>query len=225
MNHVYDDRYVFENAVEIFNSAGVNASEAKLTQDYLRFEVIAQTGSTQYQYGVLNNQSATPQPAGSSGATRPNEVRLNLQDAFIVSSVQMLLGKAATIDDAAFPVYSWNNPITFPASSGALNNFYNGKMSLTVNNVITTVNWDLLRHKVINQTQLTAATNSPLDQFDGGNDGRFPVEPNWILIGSKNNQLQINLNQAIGTLETGTVQIVLVCILRGVLAQNVTVVS
>jgi hypothetical protein len=138
-----------------------------------------------------------------------------------------LLGLAASATDTAFPLYSYPNPNIFTTAGAAtqLENLYNGSISLTVNNRVITPSWDILRHYKANQTQLTsAAAGNNINQFDGGLDGGFPSEPNLVLIGSKNNVLQANLPAAIGTLQAGATT-VLTCIMRGVLAQNVTVVS
>jgi hypothetical protein len=105
-------------------------------------------------------------------------------------------------------------------------NFYNGTMSLTVNNRTITTSWDLFRHLEIPQTQQNAAAASGVssDQLTGGYSTSFVCEPNWVLIGSKNNQLSIQLPAAVGTLQAG-VTTVFTVLMRGVLAQNCTVVS
>ena len=208
-------------AVKNLVAAGIDPKQAILSQSYLRLEVVANTSTANYTFGVLINDVAK----GGSGAqtVRPTENRLNLQDAFYVGSVQLLLGLATSATDTAFPVYTWNNALTFTTAGAALalNNLYNGNMSLTVNNRVITPGWDLLQHKNIPQTQLTGAANSPLDQNNFSQDGAIVADPNWVLIGSKNNQLVLNLPTAIGTLQAGSTT-VLVLILRGVLAQNVT---
>lgn len=224
MSHVFNTRGVFNNAIKSLQANGIDPKSAILSQSYLRLEVVANTSTTSYQFGVLVNDIA--KGGSQTQAVRPTEQRLNLQDAFYVGSVQLLIGLATSVTDTAFPVYTWNSPTTFSTASAAtaLNNLYNGAMSLTVNNRIITPAWDLLRHKVINQTQLTGATNSPLDQANFGIDACFPSEPNWVLIGSKNNTLQFNLPASVGTLQASATTVFIV-IFRGVLAQNVTVVS
>lgn len=224
MSHVFNTRGVFVQATQSLIANGVDPAKAILSQSYLRLEIVANVSTTQYTFGVLVNDIA--KGGSATQQVRPTEQRLNLQDAFYIGSVQALIGLATSATDTAFPLYSWNNPTTFSTSGAAiaLNNLYNGAMALTVNNRIITPAWDLLRHKVINQTQLTGATNSPLDQNNFGLDACFPAEPNWVLIGSKNNVVQFNLPAAIGTLQASATT-VLTLIFRGVLAQNVTVVS
>lgn len=213
-------RSVFNQAYDALVKAGIDPKSAILSQSYLRFEVLAALGKTNYQFGVLVND----QPGGQ--AIRATENRLNLQDAFFVGSVQFLIGLTPLTTDTAFPLFTSNNPATFSTAgaSTALWNVYNGYMSLSVNNKIITPSWDLLRHFNTTQTQFTAAANSPVDQRDLFQDGAVPCEPNWVLQGQKNNNLSINLPQAIGTLQAAN-STILAVIMRGVLAQNVTVVS
>ena len=214
-------RLVYRNAVKSMIRAGVDPKSAVLSQSYLRLEQAVSTSKTQYTFGVLVNDS------GNSGvAVRPTEQRLNLQDSFYVSQVSLYLGLATSTTDTAFPLYTWNNPTTFSTSgaSTALNNLYNGNISLTVNNKTIVTAWDCYRHLEIPQTQLTGATNSPKDQQYGRESTAVDTEPNWVLIGSKNNSFSINLPNAISTVQASATTYLTV-ILRGVLAQNVTVVS
>lgn len=215
-------RLVYRNAVRAMQAAGVNPKQAILSQSYLRLEVQASTSKTNYQFGVLVNDA----PGGAT--QRPTEVRLNLQDAFYVGTVQMFTALGAA-SDTALDLKTYPNPRVFTTAgaSAALYNLYNGYLSLTVNNRVITPNWDLYRHLEVNQTQQTVtpvATTIPLDQMSGAGSTAFSCEPNWVLIGSKNNVLQINLPSSIGTLTAAT-NTYIVLILRGILAQNVTVVS
>jgi hypothetical protein len=115
-------------------------------------------------------------------------------------------------------------------AAAALYNLYNGSFSLTVNNRVITPSWNAYQHLYVPQTQngtgVTAQTVFPIDQFEGSTSGSLAVEPNWVLIGSKNNNFTLNLPSAVSALQgTGTTTTTVVVILRGVLAQNSTVVS
>ena len=77
-----------------------------------------------------------------------------------------------------------------------------------------------LQRQRIPQTQQTAAVNSPKDQFNGNYSS--VVEPNLVLIGQKNSLFNITIPSAFAALDANTKVIIVV---RGVLAQNVTVVS
>jgi len=204
-------------------AAGVDPKKAVLSQSYLRLEVAAATTKTNYQFGVLIND----QPQGNP--IRPTEQRLNLQDAFFCASVQLFTAVAASATATNFSLNSYPNPRIYSTAgaAAALYNLYNGYLSLTVNNYTITPSWDLYRHLEINQTQQTTtpvAAGIPLDEISGIKSTAVACEPNWVLIGSKNNTLQLNLPAAIDTLQASSTT-VLVLILRGVLAQNCTIVS
>jgi len=204
-------------------AAGVDPSKAILSQSFLRFERVATTTQTNYQFGVLINDS----PSGQQ--VRPLEQRLQLQDAFYCSQVQVYFSNAAsTTDTNYFPSFfpSAQNAGS-AAIAAALYNFYQGTLSLSVNNRTIVTAWSLMRHLDIPQTQQTSATTAGnnFDQKNGGYSGSYVCEPNWVLIGSKNNQLSIQLPNAIGTLPSSPGGIILGVTLYGVLAQNCTVVS
>jgi hypothetical protein len=93
-----------------------------------------------------------------------------------------------------------------------------------INNVQYTQRWDLWRHWQTNQTQQTAAlgAGSPEDQFNGADDGFYPMQPFILLIGSQNIQVNINLPISPTTVDANSR---LVLMFRGILAQNSTVVN
>lgn len=217
-------RLVYKNAVRSMVKAGVDPSKAILSQSYLRFERVASTSVTNYQFGVLLNDN----PQGS--VVRSTESRLQLQDAFYCSQIQFFIALADSATATDYKNYTYPSPFVFTGGSGAvaqgLYNVYNGTLSLNVNNRTIVTSWDLLRHLEINQTQQNAASGSGVneDQFSGGYSASFVAEPNWVLIGSKNNQLSIQLPTSIPALTSGKTT-VLGITMRGVLAQNCTVVS
>jgi hypothetical protein len=209
-------RLVYKNAQEALMKAGVNPANAILSQGYLRFENTLSTTKTSYDFGVLNNQSINGQ------VQTPTEVRLNLQDAFYISEIAVYIAKAASATDSAFKLSSYPSPTVFTTSgaAAALYTLYNGQLSLTVNNRQIVPTSDLTKFLQVPQTQATGATNSPIDQFDGS--WATVVEPNLVLIGSKNSLLNITIPSAFAALDANTRVVILV---RGILAQNVTVVS
>lgn len=216
-------RLVYRNARAAMVRAGIDPSKAILSQSFLRLEVVLSTNKTSYQFGVLVNDQPQGQPA------RANENRLNLQDAFYTGTVQMFLGLASSAVATDYAPITYPNPRLFSTAGAAqaLNNLYNGSLNLTVNNRVITPQWDLLKHLEINQTQQTTtpvAAGIPLDQLNGNTSTAFSCEPNWVLIGSKNNNLTANLPAAVGTLQAGATT-VMTLILRGILAQNVTTVT
>ena len=207
-------RLVYKNTRDALAAAGVNVGQTVLSQSYLRFENTLSTTKTSYDFGVLNNQTI-------SGSTQfPTEQRLNLQDAFYISEIMVYLGKASSTTDASYKLSTYPSAQIFTTGATSLYTLYNGVLSLTVNNRQIVPVSDLTKYLQVPQTQATGAANSPIDQFDGA--WSTVVEPNLVLIGSKNSLINITIPSAFSTLDANT-RVVIIC--RGVLAQNVTVVS
>jgi hypothetical protein len=210
-------RLVFDNAKNLVNNAGFSAGQAVLSQSYIRSEVAMSTTTTSYQIPILVNSVG----AGTNFAT--NNL-LNLQDAFVVSSIGVFVAIPAASTTTAFPLYTYPNTTAFSTSgaSAALYNLYGGKLSVVVNNRQIVPAWDLYRHLYVPQTQQGAAsTATTIDQNDATEFGYYPVEPNIVLVGSKNNVISLELPGAISTLQASTAPRIVV-IMRGILAQNVT---
>ena len=210
-------RLVFDNAKNLVNNAGFSAGQAVLSQSYIRSEVAMSTSTTSYQIPILVNSTG----ANTNFAT--NNL-LQLQDAFVVSSIGIFVSIPATSSTTAFRLYTYPNTTAFSTAGAAtaLYNLYNGKMSVVVNNRQIVPSWDIYRHLYVPQTQQGAAsTATTQDENDATEFGYYPVEPNIVLVGSKNNVISLELPGAISTLEAGTAPRIVV-IMRGILAQNVT---
>ena len=210
-------RLVFDNAKNLVNNAGFSAGQAVLSQSYIRSEVAMSTSTTSYQIPILVNSVGS----GSNFAT--NNL-LNLQDAFVVSSIGVFVSIPAASTTTAFPLYTYPNASAFTTSgaAAALYNLYNGKLSVVVNNRQIVPAWDLYRHLYVPQTQQgAAATATTIDENDATEFGYYPVEPNIVLVGSKNNVISLELPGAISTLQASVAPRIVV-IMRGILAQNVT---
>jgi len=213
----HGQRLIFDNARNLVQNAGFSAGQAVLSQSYIRSEVAMSTSTTSYQIPVLVN---------STGANTnfPTNQLLNLQDAFVVSSIGVFVAIPAASTTTAFPLYTYPNASAFTTSgaSAALYNLYNGKLSVVVNNRQIVPAWDLYRHLYVPQTQQGAAsTATTIDQNDATEFGYYPVEPNIVLVGSKNNVISLELPGAISTLQASTAPRIVV-ILRGILGQNIT---
>ena len=210
-------RLVFDNARNLVNNAGFSAGQAVLSQSYIRSEVAMSTSTTSYQIPILVNST------GSNTNFATNNL-LNLQDAFVVSSIGIFVSIPASSSTTAFRLYTYPNTTAFSTAGAAtaLYNLYNGKLSVVVNNRQIVPAWDLYRHLYVPQTQQGAAsTATTQDENDATEFGYYPVEPNIVLVGSKNNVISLELPGAISTLEAGTAPRIVV-IMRGILAQNVT---
>ena len=212
-------RLVFENAKSLVQNAGFNVNQAVLSQSYIRSEITMSTSTTSYHVPVLINDT-------QNGSSFPTENRLNLQDAFVISSIGLFVSVPASTSTTAFPLYTYPNPIAFSTAGAdtALYNLYNGQLNFVINNRQIVPSWDLYRHLDVPQFQEGTATgtaNTGLDQNDGAYFGFYPCEPNIVLVGSKNNQLSLQLPSAISTLQA-SVNSRIVVIFRGIMAQNVT---
>lgn len=219
-----NSRLVFENAKKNLEAAQVNIAQAKLTQSFLRLENQLIVGKTQFAFPVLNNQ-----PSGTSGVGVFNtEQRLNQQDSFVAAMWAIFLSKPASNTDATFILHTYPNAQVFTTSgvAAAAETIYNSYFQLSVNNDIILPAWDASRHRLVPETQngvgVTAQTIFPIDEIDLGSDGFYPVEPNLVFIGSKNNVLTLILPAALAAVES--FQRISV-VFRGVLAQNSTIIT
>ena len=211
-------RMVYENSkMAMINAFGPDVlRKVILTQGSLRFEQPLVAGQTLYTFPILDNQAIFSN----------TEDRLKLQDSFVISSIFIGTGAPSSSTDNTFTPDTYPNTQKYGANAAPLATWWNaGNLQLTVNNRIVTPKWDLWRHFNENQTQQTAAlgAGSPGDQTRGSFDGWFPVEPNVVMIGQKDTILQVILKGAgLTTVLANSRGIIMV---RGVLAQNSTVVS
>lgn len=214
-----NSRLIYENAKNLLLATGLTPNVTKLTQSFLRLENQLVVNKTQIQFPVLINQP------NQSGIIFNTEQRLNLQDSFVTASWGIFLSNPVSNVDTTAVLHSYPNPIAFSAAAAAAaETIYNSYMQLAVNNDIILPAWDVSRHRMVPQTQATAAfgAGSPLDEIDLSSDSFYPVEPNLILIGSKNSVLNIILPAALTTVDAfERISIVL----RGVLAQNSTIIT
>jgi hypothetical protein len=215
-------RLAFEKAKEAINRAGFSLGQAVLSQSYLRLEVSLSTTITSYQFPVLTND------VSSSNTTSFNtESRLNLQDAFVCSSIGLFFCAPASTTATNFKLFTYPNTANFTTANAAaaLLSWYNSSLSLTVNNRQIVPAYDLYRHYYVPQQQETLDADytgsgiNYVDQNDGSSSGFYPVEPAWVLVGSKQNVLQVQLQQAMAAVQANSRAVI---IMRGHLAQNVT---
>ena len=214
------NRLVFENAKNLINQLGYDASHAVLTPSFLRSEVLLSTSAASYHVPVLinDNQNGTP---------TVREQRLALQDLFIVSSIQILLTSGSSTTGSA-KSYTYPNLTAFPTGAAQLYNVYNGYFNIQVNNQNVLPKWSLLQHLDIPQTQqntnFNAATaTSPaqysIDQVSMDQYGLQVCEPNIVLNGASNINASIVLPAAPSAVDANTY---VATLWYGILAQNCT---
>ena len=211
-------RLTFENARSFVQSQGYDVSQAVLTQSYVRSEVAISASVTNYRLPiVITDTSSTIFNTASP---------VNLQDVHVVSSLFVGLAAPSSATDAAFPVLSYPstsaNCFTAAEADAALT-LYNGFLSIQVNNQNILPKYDILRSYYVPQTQggvgVTAQTIFPVDQWDGSDNGFYPIEPNILLNGGANINASIVLPAAIATVKANSR---IVVIFRSILCQNVT---
>jgi hypothetical protein len=213
-------RMAYDKAKEAINNAGFSAGQAVLSQGFIRTEVALSTTKTSYQFPILVNDNI-------NGSSFNTSNLLNLQDAFYVSSFGLFFCKPSSSTDTSFQLATYPNASIFSTANTAssLYTWYNSSLQLVVNNRQIIPSYDLYRHYSVPQQQTTANadyTTSAInykDQQSGADSGFYPVEPGWVLVGSKNNTLTVNLPQAMTAVETNSRAVL---IFRGHLAQNVT---
>lgn len=206
-------RLVFQNAKAAIKNAGLSTSKAVLSQSYLRFEAPLSTGTTSYKFDVLVNEQTNP--------NYTTQFKLNLQDAFVCSEIGIFVAKPSSATDTTFQLVTYPNAVIFSTANTAtsLYTLYQGNLQLLVNQRQILTGWDAYRHYNVPQTQDSATAN---DQQDGSASAFYPMEPNVVFVGSKKNDLTLNIPAALAAVEANSRVIV---IMRGILAQNVTPVN
>lgn len=209
------ERLVFGNALKALRNAGIKLNQARPLQSFLRLEQPLVANKTNYAFPILINENV-PQVFNT-------ETRLNQQDSFVVSSIQFAMALPTSATDATFKKYTYLSPFIF-TNAAAMGVVYNSTLSLMIDNVNFIPQWDLERHLFIPETQATAApaADSPVSQYDASVQGYYPVEPNVVLIGSKNLKLSVNLPAAAATVDANARMVIT---LRGILVQNSTSVN
>lgn len=209
-------RMAFSNAEKAIERAGFSLNTAVLSQSVLRAEVTMSTTQTSYHVPVLVNDT-------QNGAAFNTEVRLNLQDAFVVSGFGFYVAAPASTTATNFPLLTYPNAQVFSTVNAAtsLYSAYNANVAIVVNNRQIVPVYDMGRHLFVQRTQqaTSTGTNTAIDSFDASNDGIYPIEPNWLFIGSKNTNITFTLPSALAAVQANAR---FVFKFYGHLAQNVT---
>jgi hypothetical protein len=216
-------RQVFDNARRLVDAAGLSTQQTVLSQSYIRSEVALSTTTTTYHVPILINDNQN-----GSTSSFPTSALLNLQDAFVISGIFVGFANTADNTTSAFKINTYPSAINCIGQAAATSMFtlYNGSLQLTVNNRQILTQFPLSNCLYIPQTQgtTTQAGSSPFNEIDQNEQfaaATYPIEPNIVLVGSKNNVCQVVLPAAIGTLPTAGAPRLIV-IFSGILAQNCT---
>jgi len=216
-------RQVFDNARRLVDAAGLSTQQTVLSQSYIRSEVALSTTTTSYHVPILINDNQN-----GSTSSFPTSALLNLQDAFVISG--LFVGFANTADNttSAFKINTYPSATNSGSQAAATSMFtlYNASLQLTVNNRTILTQFPLSNCLYIPQTQglatqVNASPYNAIDQNEQFATATYPIEPNIVLVGSKNNVCQVVLPAAISTLPTAGAPRLIV-IFTGILAQNCT---
>lgn len=192
----------------------------KLTQGEIRLEVGLTTAATSFTFGVTQQQPNT------QNVVYNTERRLPLQDSICVTEMALMVCNPNGATGVVHQLRSYGNTVDFPTGAASLNStFYShGALQVKINNDVVLPYRGLINFWYKPQTQQTAAlgANSPDDQLRGAEDAMVTVEPNLVLIGSKNIVPEIVLPAALAAVDADTRAVL---ILRGPYAQNSTVVN
>lgn len=232
MSTTVGQRLAYQNAKTAIKNAGLSAGKAVLSQSYLRFEVLTVANVTQYKFDVLVNEN-------NQTVNWNTQQKLNLQDAFVASSIGFYYAVPSSSTDTTFRLLTYptiDTTLFSVTNAPAAYALYNGFWQLTINQRTVVTAWDLARHLYIPPTTMNSYStvkaaasvafvtpeHANLDKFDGSQDGQFPVEPNIVFSGANKHDFNISLPVGIASFPTNTR---IVCLMRGILAQNVTVVN
>ena len=205
----------FDKAKEAIQSSGFSLNRAVLSQSYIRSEVVLSTTATRYRFPLLVNDNF-------STVTNTSNL-LNLQDAFYISHAALFFAKPSSSTDTTFQLVTYPNSIIFSTANTAasLYTWYNGYLSLTVNNRVIWPQLDMYRFYDVPQTQDGSAA-AVIDQQKGSDSALYPIEPGVVLVGSKQNILEAIVPATMAAVESNSRAILY---LAGHLAQNVTPVN
>jgi hypothetical protein len=194
----------------IIETQGISAKAAEnavFTQSYLRSIIALNATSTSFEWQILNNQN------NAGAAQRPDELRLVQQDCMFVAKVWVYVFNGTGYN---YVLKTYPSTEAFTAGSAGLYAFYNGNLSININNSVVVPAYPMTKFLNIPTTQFTAASNSPVDAFDG--TLVQPWQPCVVFNGLNQTTIRVTLPQAMTSLDANSFAVFYA---EGVRAQNV----
>ena len=170
----------------------VGKGNVRLTQSSLFLTKPINAAVTTYNFDVLETQTATLQN---------DEIRLNLNDEFIVTQIGMYL--VGNINGTPGRILFTSPPYELSTTQAdRLTDFYNGAFKIAINNIVYMEKWDTYKHQSIGTTQfqsyqLGVATPPTVAENNFAKNGMYGVEPMITLSGAKKNDLTLQIPAAI----------------------------
>lgn len=218
-------RINYANIMAKYKTIGKGA--VRLTQSSLYLTKPIVSTQTTYTFDILETQTATQQA---------DEIRLNLNDEFICSTLGLYLeGDLQNPGNTGIKRLFTYAPMELNGTGvSSVQNFYNGALQISINNIVFLDKWDSRKHEFVPQTQfqnfVAGTSTSTQAQQQMSKAGMFPVEPTITLSGAKKNSIVLQLPTALSSTNvavtddaggTYTYRIQRVAILmRGLNAQN-----
>jgi len=176
----------------------IGKGNVRLTQSSLFITKDIDPTKSNYDFDVLENQTQTLQP---------DEIRLNINDEFIVTDLGVYLygtWTASTPENVKIGqgtqllTYA---PVELDGNAIVSKNLYAGQLKIAVNNIVYLEKWDTRKHELVTRTQfatMLAGTNvATMPSNDFSTDGMMAFSPLLTLSGAKKNDISIRLPQSI----------------------------
>ena len=178
----------------------IGKSNVRLTQSSLFITKNIDPTKSNYEFDVLENQTQTIQP---------DEIRLNINDEFIVTHLGVYLYGTWTAQTKAEPpvLLGGGNqlltytPLELDGKTIVSKDLYSGQLKIAVNNIVYLEKWDTRKHEVVPRTQFAgenALTNvATMASNNYHEDAMIAFSPLLTLSGAKKNDISIRLPQSI----------------------------
>ena len=178
----------------------IGKSNVRLTQSSLFITKDIDPTKSSYDFDVLENQTQTLQP---------DEIRLNINDEFIVTDLGVYLYGTWTASSGETPAVKIGTgtqllsyaPLELDGNAIVSKNLYAGQLKIAVNNIVYLEKWDTRKHELVTRTQfasqLAGTTVATMASNDFSNDAMIPFSPLLTLSGAKKNDINIRLPQSI----------------------------
>jgi hypothetical protein len=144
------------------------------------------------------------------------EIKLDLNDVFFVSEINVQVAAPASATDTAFRLFNYGNSVEFSTANArtSINGLYNnGVLNITKDQVLYLQNWMLKKHykSPIWQDNLTtgftttgATVPNGQDATDGATDGFYPLVPSINFSGRDNLNISINVATSLAAIQANS---------------------
>lgn len=175
----------------------IGKANVRLTQSSLFITKDIDATKSSYDFDVLENQTQTLQP---------DEIRLNINDEFIVTDLGVYLYGTWTASNGPEKIGTGTQllsyaPLELDGNAIVSKNLYAGQLKIAVNNIVYLEKWDTRKHELVTRTQFAtqlAGTNqATMASNDFSSDAMIPFSPLLTLSGAKKNDINIRLPQSI----------------------------